>query len=63
MSWHGPGSLVTIKERLTADRYIDIVNDNIMSSAMDMGVQSDSSSSRISIQNIQQKKQNANSKK
>ena len=40
-SWGGVGSLVFIRDKLTALKYVDIVNDHIILSATEMGIQSD----------------------
>ena len=38
-SWGGVGSLVLIRDKLTALKYVDIVNDHIISSATEMAIQ------------------------
>ena len=40
-SYSGVGKLVVIRDKLTADKFIDIINDNLLPSACDMGIQSD----------------------
>jgi transposase len=40
-SWYGCGSLVFIRERMTQYVYVDIINDHIMTDAMNMGISDD----------------------